>query len=137
MPLSSWFVVVSGACVKTLSCKTISSKHPCALVILVCGRFRGLYGKLLRKTVLSKHPCARTSHTYSHDWHTRHGMGSERCMRRCIARLFASMQRVISERCVLCVSNIRYCWQGNHRYTVVYGVYIRFWPTLVISERCV
>ena len=23
-----------------------------------------------------------------------------------------------------------YFWQGNHQYTVMYGAYIRFWPTL-------
>jgi hypothetical protein len=25
---------------------------------------------------------------------------------------------------------VRYFWQENHKYTVIYGVYIRFWPTL-------
>jgi hypothetical protein len=27
---------------------------------------------------------------------------------------------------------IRYFWQGNHQ---IYGVYIRFWPTLCIVEE--
>ena len=28
---------------------------------------------------------------------------------------------------------IHYSWQGNHQ---IYGVYIRFWPTLVIMHDC-
>jgi len=28
---------------------------------------------------------------------------------------------------------IRYFWQGNFIHTVIYGVYIRFWPTLCIA----
>jgi hypothetical protein len=29
---------------------------------------------------------------------------------------------------------IRYFWQGNHLISVIYGVYIRFWPTLIIQQ---
>jgi len=28
----------------------------------------------------------------------------------------------------------QFFWQGNHQYTVIYGVYIRFWPTLVVQR---
>ena len=32
---------------------------------------------------------------------------------------------------------IRYFWQGNHQITVIYGVYIRFWPTLFVRKEYV